>query len=118
VGHCGGGAGPSPGAAAFPALVNWVENGIAPDTLLASGGPVPGRTRPLCPYPQTAIYNGTGDINVASSYHCGGNLETVETVCRDVLVRYKHEEEGVLDFSGTGLQPADCKRYVDVGPNK
>ena len=26
--------------------------------------------------------------------------------------------QGVLDFSGTGLEPADCKRYVDVKPNK
>jgi Tannase and feruloyl esterase len=111
VAHCGGGAGPSP-VNAFGALVNWVENGVAPQTLLASGGsaaPPTGRTRPLCPYPQTAIYNGTGSINDANSFHCGGNLETRQVVCNDVLARYKHEEHGTLDFSGTGLTPADCR---------
>src|SRR5262245_51485993 len=110
VGHCGGGAGPSP-VNAFAALVNWVENGVPPQSLLASGGsaaPPTGRTRPLCPYPQTAIYNGAGDINNASSFHCGGNLETQQVVCNDVLARYKHEVHGTLDFSGTGLTPADC----------
>ena len=60
--------------------MNWVENKVPPPSLLASGGtaaPPTGRTRPLCPYPQTAIYNGTGDINNASSFHCGGNLESL-----------------------------------------
>ncbi len=52
AGHCG-----VPNA--FPALVNWVENGVAPEQIInrADGGP---RTRPLCPYPQKAIYNGIG----------------------------------------------------------
>lgn len=30
-----------------------------------------GRTRPLCPTPQTAIYTG-GDPNLAASFRCGG----------------------------------------------
>jgi tannase/feruloyl esterase len=84
VAYCGGGAGPSP-LDPFGALVSWVEHGIAPETLLAAGGsaaPPSGRTRPLCPYPQTAIYSGTGDINNATSFHCGGNLEAHNTVCR------------------------------------
>src|SRR5438132_950020 len=57
VGHCGGGSGPQP-QNLFDALVNRVENGAAPDQILAqtAGGVV---KRPLCPYPQTAIYNGT-----------------------------------------------------------
>jgi len=108
VGHCGGGAGPSP-VDAFGALVNWVENGVPPQSLLARGGSVPTRTRPLCPYPQTAIYNGTGSIDDANSFHCGGGLETRQVVCNDVLVRYKHEVHGTLDFSGTDLIPADCQ---------
>ena len=94
----------------FGALVRWVEQGTPPETLLASGGsaaPVSGRTRPLCPYPQTAIYNG-GSIDDANSFHCGGNLETTEVVCADVLARYKHEIHGELDFTGTGLKPSDC----------
>jgi hypothetical protein len=110
VGHCGGGAGPSP-VNPFAALVTWVEQGTPPQTLLASGGsaaPLTGRTRPLCPYPQTAIYNGSGSTDVASSFHCGGNLEKREVVCHDVLTRYKHEVNGTLDFKGTGLTPADC----------
>lgn len=114
VGHCGGGAGPTP-VDPFSALVNWVERNQPPETLLAAGGsaaPPTGRTRPLCPYPQTAIYDGTGDINSASSFHCGGNLETRQVVCKDVLTRYKHEVQGELDFNGTGLQPADCRTYL------
>lgn len=120
VGHCGGAAGPSP-VDPFSSLVNWVEHGIAPQTLLASGGtaaPPTGRTRPLCPYPQTAIYNGSGDVNDAGSFHCGGNLETTETVCRDILARYKNEERGGLDFEGTGVNPFVCFRYLDKGPHK
>jgi hypothetical protein len=117
VGHCGialpfplsgnGDGGPVP-TDPFGALVNWVERGVPPQTLLAAGGNVPGRTRPLCPYPQTAIYNGSGSVDVASNWHCGGNLETPQLVCKDVLVRYKHEEHGRLDFDGSGLEPGDC----------
>jgi hypothetical protein len=104
VAHCGGGVGPQP-QGLFDALVNWVENGVPPQSVLASGG---GRTRPLCPYPQTAIYNGAGNANDANSFHCGGDLETRQVVCNDVLARYKHEVKGNLDFGGTGLQPSDC----------
>jgi tannase/feruloyl esterase len=110
VGHCGGGTGPAP-VDPFGALVNWVEHGVAPDTLLASGGsaaPSSGRTRPLCPYPQTAIYNGTGSIDDANGFHCGGNLDARTVVCADVLTRYKHEENGNLDFKGTGVDAEEC----------
>jgi hypothetical protein len=110
VGHCGGGAGPSP-VNPFAALVDWVEHNTPPQSLLASGGsaaPPSGRTRPLCPYPQTAIYSGSGSTDLASSFHCGGNLETRAVVCNDVLTRYKHEVHGRLDFAGRGLEPRDC----------
>lgn len=112
VAHCGGGAGPSP-VDAFGALVNWVEHGIVPDTLLAVGGsaaPASGRTRPLCPYPQTAIYQG-GDINQATNFRCGGNLETHSTICADVLVKYRSEVNGDLDFRGTGVNAEVCKHF-------
>ena len=67
VGHCGGGSGPQP-QNLFQAVVNWVENGVAPDTITATGG---GRTRPLCPYPTTQTYIGGGaDPNLASSFVC------------------------------------------------
>jgi len=110
VAHCGGGAGPQP-QNLFGALVDWVENGVAPEQLLAqntSGGVVT-RTRPLCPYPQTAIYNGTGSIDDATNFHCGGDLERRRTVCADVLTTYKHEVHGRLDFSGSGVDRDACE---------
>lgn len=59
----------------FGALVRWVEDGVAPDSMtstarLAAGVTWPGRTRPLCAYPKEAIYNGTGSIELAASFHC------------------------------------------------
>jgi Tannase and feruloyl esterase len=58
---------------AFAALVKWVEQGKAPDRILAKAGPGtpwPGRTRPLCPYPEYARYSGRGSIDKASSFRC------------------------------------------------
>jgi feruloyl esterase len=49
-----------------------VEQGKAPDTLIAShltDGKVD-RTRPLCPYPQVAKYKGTGSIDDAANFVC------------------------------------------------
>ena len=72
--HCGGGPATSNFDMLTP-LVAWVENGVAPTSITATA-PTPGffgvasRTRPLCPYPQWAHYNGSGDINVASSFTC------------------------------------------------
>jgi feruloyl esterase len=108
VAHCGGGAGPQP-QNLFPALVNWVENGQAPDQILGqitSGGVT--RRRPICLYPQTAIYNGSGDTNDAANFHCGGNLEETEVVCADALVKYKYEVKGVTDLRGTGVHAREC----------
>jgi len=71
--HCGGG--PSTSVIdAFSPVVNWVENGNAPATILgtapATGNPFPGRTRPLCPYPAYARYKGAGSIELADSFEC------------------------------------------------
>ena len=77
--------------------MGWVENGVAPAQIPARAAS--GVTRPLCPYPQTAIYNGTGSQNSAASFHCGGDLEVPEVVCADVVTKYKHEVKGPLDFS-------------------
>jgi hypothetical protein len=110
VAHCGGGTGPQP-QNLFGALVSWVEGGVAPAQILASttaGGVA--RSRPLCPYPQTAIYNGSGSTDDAASFHCGGNLETREVVCADVLVKYKHEVNGRPDFDGSGADRRRCER--------
>ena len=72
VGHCGGGAGPAP-TGQMEALVVWVENGKAPETLPASrpgpAGTTP-RTRPLCQYPLVAKYKGTGSTDDAANFTC------------------------------------------------
>jgi Tannase and feruloyl esterase len=109
VGHCAGGPGPQP-QNLFNALVDWVEKGVAPETILAQGGQgaPPTRTRPLCLYPQTAIYNGTGSTDDAANFHCGGNLEKSRVVCADVITKYKHEVRGPLDFGGTGITRHGC----------
>jgi hypothetical protein len=111
VGHCGGGAGPAP-VDPFDALVNWVEHGVVPATLLAAGGsaaPASGRTRPLCPYPSKALYNGSGSSDDASNFHCGGNLDEPSLVCPDVPVQYKREKNGDPDFKAVGLNVQACR---------
>jgi hypothetical protein len=87
VGHCRGGVGPQP-ENPFGVLVDWVEKGVAPEAIPASGG---GRTRPLCPFPQTAVYDGVGDPNRASSFTCGGNIQTKEARCDGLIVKFGAE---------------------------
>jgi feruloyl esterase len=67
MGHCGGG----PGVNTFDSigtLEKWVEKGVAPDTMMGNGAQ--GLTRPLCPYPQSAEYKGSGDLKDASNWAC------------------------------------------------
>jgi Tannase and feruloyl esterase len=69
--HCGGGAGPDT-ADWTTALVDWAENGTAPDRVIASkisNGTVT-RSRPLCPYPQKAVYTGSGSIDDERNFVC------------------------------------------------
>lgn len=109
VGHCSGGSGPQP-QGAFDALVDWVENGNAPATLPAriTVGDVT-RTRPLCPYPATAVYTGSGSTDDAANFRCEGNLESDEVVCDSVLAKYKHEVKGPLDFREGGTTRRACR---------
>lgn len=70
--HCGGGPATSQ-FDAFSALVQWVERRKAPDSLLGTAGadtPWPGRTRPLCAYPEHARYKGHGNIEDAVNFVC------------------------------------------------
>jgi tannase/feruloyl esterase len=70
--HCGGGVGTST-FDAFTPVVKWVEKGTAPDTIPAArvvGGKAV-RTRPLCPYPQTAVYKGSGSTDDGGNFVCG-----------------------------------------------
>jgi feruloyl esterase len=86
--HCSGG----PGATSFgqtavadgdpesnigKALERWVERGVAPSRIIATkykvdNAPASGviRTRPLCPYPQVAVYNGSGSTDEAANFTC------------------------------------------------
>ena len=70
VGHCGGGPGPSP-QGQFDAVVKWVEDGKAPETLTAlSRANGATHTRPLCQFPQVAKYKGTGSTDDAANFTC------------------------------------------------
>jgi feruloyl esterase len=72
--HCSGGPGPNT-FDMLTALEDWVEHHKAPDRIIAShvtSGNVD-RTRPLCPYPQVARWNGNGGtdgINYAENFNC------------------------------------------------
>ncbi|MBC5781327.1 tannase/feruloyl esterase family alpha/beta hydrolase [Ramlibacter sp. USB13] len=85
MGHCSGGTGPTVfgnSAAQAPnptadndllmALDRWVEQGAAPEAIVASrvqSGAVTA-SRPLCPYPKKAVYKGSGDVNAAANFSC------------------------------------------------
>ena len=71
VGHCGGGAAPQP-PNMFNVLVDWVENGVAPDYLIGTqnlGGGVT-RTRKICKYPNEAVYGGTDSTDDHVNFQC------------------------------------------------
>jgi feruloyl esterase len=88
--HCSGGPGPvsfgTSGNPAVPqedadhdifrALQRWVEEGNAPSRVIATKyegndakSPI-AYQRPLCPYPQVAIYKGAGDMKDAANFSC------------------------------------------------
>jgi feruloyl esterase len=55
------------------AIEQWVEKGIAPEKIIATHRDNQSkavRTRPVCAYPKTAFYNGSGDPNSAASFTC------------------------------------------------
>jgi feruloyl esterase len=89
--HCSGGPGPnafgqnlaqtpplsnSPEHDVLSALERWVEEGVAPERIVAvkyvNNNPASGieRTRPLCAYPKVAAYKGNGNTNEAASFAC------------------------------------------------
>lgn len=71
VSHCGGGQGPG-SFDALTALISWVEQDTPPSSLLTTQTPTaasPVQSLPAFPYPLMATYNGTGSVDVASSYH-------------------------------------------------
>ena len=70
--HCGGGTGPNQ-FNALAALERWREQNEPPKSIIAARVNERGgidMTRPLCPYPQRAVYKGTGSTNDAANYTC------------------------------------------------
>ena len=70
MGHCGGGAAALDRFDMLGAVVNWVEKGVAPESVTATGKAFPGRSRPLCAWPKYAQYKGDGDTEDAKNYYC------------------------------------------------
>jgi feruloyl esterase len=85
--HCDGGPGTDafgqvgklnfddPAHSVDAALERWVEKGAAPSTIIASKDAGEDKqhariTRPLCAYPQTAKYKGSGDTHDAANFVC------------------------------------------------
>ena len=96
MGHCSSGPGPNafggtrylnagqpnppvldPEHDVISAIVAWVEEGKAPGAIVATkftdddASKGIAMQRPLCPYPQQAAYDGSGDPNDAASFACG-----------------------------------------------
>jgi feruloyl esterase len=67
--HCGGGQ-TLDQFDLLGAMVDWVEKGRAPMSVLATGKAFPGRSRPLCAYPRHAQYKGDGNPEDANSFEC------------------------------------------------
>ena len=53
----------------FNALERWVEKGESPQRIVATSLETQ-RTRPLCPYPQVARYDGSGNADDAGAFAC------------------------------------------------
>jgi feruloyl esterase len=70
--HCRGGDG-TDRFDVISVMEQWVETGKAPESIIASryARDKVERTRPLCPYPQVAMYKGTGSTDDATNFACG-----------------------------------------------
>jgi feruloyl esterase len=68
--HCQGGPATLDKFDLLGAVVSWVEDGTAPDFVVATGKAFPGRSRPLCAYPKHAQYKGQGNPEDAGSFEC------------------------------------------------
>jgi feruloyl esterase len=71
MGHCSGGEGTS-NFDVMSVIEQWVEQKKAPDRIAAAHltDGKPDRTRPLCPYPQVAVYKGSGSTDEAANFAC------------------------------------------------
>jgi len=69
--HCRGGDG-TDRFDPISAMEQWAEKGKAPESIIASryAGDKVDRTRPLCPYPEVAVYKGSGGTDDAANFVC------------------------------------------------
>jgi feruloyl esterase len=67
--HCAGGQQTVDTFDLLTPLVAWVESDQAPDQVVATGNSMPGQSRPLCPWPEYAHFDG-GEPALADSYSC------------------------------------------------
>ena len=69
--HCGGGYANATTPDLIYPMVQWVEQGSAPDQLTINYAPsgTTAFSRPVYPYPEIPKYNGTGDQSSAASFH-------------------------------------------------
>ena len=123
--HCGSGAGanvfgnervvprPDPAHDIVMALDQWVTRGIAPDAIIATGfvdnDPAKSAvlTRPLCPYPQQAIYKGNGDTNSSASFTCRAPHLVIQT-SRSPATPVRHKSRSA--------ESAVYQPWVGIGP--
>jgi feruloyl esterase len=107
VAHCGGSTGPSSIGGGMPeppvafrdadhhvvsAVIKWVEQGVAPERIIAtrfSQGNL-ALSRPICPYPAQAVYSGSGDITVASNFTCVQQVESASSVGPGDIIEIKN----------------------------
>ena len=71
MGHCAGGTG-TDRFDAIAALDRWIETHAPPSRIEAErivGGELV-RTRPLCAWPTTAVYSGSGSTDESASFSC------------------------------------------------
>ncbi len=108
TGQCGGSTGPSAVGAGMPeppkayrdadhhvvsAVIKWVEEGVAPEKIIATkfdAAGKPTRSRPVCAYPAEAVYNCSGNINDAASFTCHTPKLQERTVTSSDLVNIRN----------------------------
>jgi feruloyl esterase len=80
------------------AVIKWVEEGVAPETIIASRivNAAVVLERPLCVYPKVAVYKGSGDINVASSFACAMPEQLITTATDIVQIQNSLRQRDVL----------------------
>jgi hypothetical protein len=96
AGHCGG-AGLS-AEQLFAALVNWVENDVAPDSLVAQVSST--RTRKICKYPDVQVYNGSGSIDDHNSFTCETRRKDDRALLEQDELDKRYETDTTADDHG------------------